>query len=399
MDWDPQRSQPLTWQYTASSVLKYNVRFLNVSGLWPLQHLQLFRIFIATTVTLCLGHIAEAGINLCTLRGELEDYTLALSNVSVIIVGMLKVAIFLRNEGSFCFLVRWLDALVERQTEYVRDQPSREAIFRGARQRASRISKGLDAYNLSLLTLWTVAPLIASTGDKRLPFQQLPMANTTTFPLYELSYALQGTSLIIICLINVHLDCFFTAVMILIGAQLKLVGSRIADLHPRNVAVKNDSMIDDTYKDLCLCIQTHQDITRFIKHLERVMNPIAMLQLALGVFNGCMLIFPAAYNAESGSLIKVLVTAPAVSMQLLVYCLGAHSVREQGKLVSVAAYSCGWPDTDIKFQRALLLVMARAQKPLSLTAGGVYPIQRATFLSLLNAGYSYYAVLQNFTGR
>ncbi|XP_049784434.1 odorant receptor 43a-like [Schistocerca cancellata] len=86
-------------------------------------------------------------------------------------------------------------------------------------------------------------------------------------------------------------------------------------------------------------------------------------------------------------------------MQLLVYCLGAHSVREQGELVSVAAYSCGWPDTDIKFQRALLVVMARAQKPLSLTAGGVYPIQRATFLSLLNAGYSYYAVLQNFTGR
>nr|QAB43922.1 olfactory receptor OR43 [Oedaleus asiaticus] len=129
------------------------------------------------------------------------------------------------------------------------------------------------------------------------------------------------------------------------------------------------------------------------------MNPIAMMQLALGVFNGCMLIFPAAYSAESGSLLKVVVTAPAVSTQLLLFCLGAHSVREQGEQVSLAAYSCGWPELVTRCRKALLLVMARAQKPLRLTAGGVYTIQRATFLSLLNAGYSYYAVLQNFTGR
>ncbi|XP_049829277.1 odorant receptor 43a-like [Schistocerca gregaria] len=409
MDSDTQGSKSLTWQYTVDSILKYDVRFLSVCGLWPLQGSRLFRIFTVTIITLCLGHICEAGINLCTLRGELEDYTLALSNVSVIIVGVLKVAIFLRDEGSLCRLVRWLDALVKRQTEYVRGQPCREAIFREARQRASRISKGLDAYNVSLLFVWILAPLLASPGDKRLPLQQLPTANTTAFPLYELSYALQGISLTFIALINVHMDCFFTVVMIHIAAQLKIMASRIADLHltrngggnslTESKLGKNSLVMEDLYKKLCLCIHTHQDITRFIVHLEKVMNPIAMMQLALGVFNGCMLIFPAAYSAESESLLKILVSAPVVSTQLLLYCLGAHSVREQGELVSLAAYSCGWPDADARFRKASLLVMVRAQRALRLTAGGIYPIQRATFLSLLNAGYSYYAVLQNFTGR
>ncbi|XP_049814411.1 odorant receptor Or2-like [Schistocerca nitens] len=155
----------------------------------------------------------------------------------------------------------------------------------------------------------------------------------------------------------------------------------------------------EAYKQLRLCIRTHHDITRFIGYLESVMNPIAMMQLAIGVFNGCMMIFPAAYSDESGALLKVLVCAPAVSMQLLLYCVGAHSVWEQGELVSTAAYSCDWPDANISFQKALLLVMVRGQRPLTLTAGGIYPIQRGTFLSLLNAGYSYYAVLKNFAGR
>nr|QHR83176.1 odorant receptor 62 [Ceracris nigricornis] len=409
MDWASQGSQPLTWKYTASSVLKYDVRFLNVCGMWPLQGSRLFRIFTATILALGLGHIAEGGVNLCTLRGGLEEYTLALSNVSVFIVGVLKVSFFLRNEGSWCRLVRWFDSLVESQRQFLLDQPSCGAIFRKAQQRTNRISKGLDAYNASLIFLWMLAPLIASPGAKRLPLQQLPMANTTDFPLYELSYFVQGTSLMFIGLLNVHIDCFFIVVMIHTAAQQKIVASRINDLHlqqngggkslTESKSERNGMVTQDLYKELCLYIQTHQDITSFIVHLEKVMNPIVMMQLAVGVFNGCMLIFPAAYSAESGSLLKVLVCAPAVSMQLLLYCMGAHSVREQGESVSVAAYSCGWPGAPRCCRLALLLVMRRAQRPLTLSAGGIYPIQRATFLSLLNAGYSYYAVLQNFTGR
>nr|AMO66406.1 chemosensory protein OR142 [Locusta migratoria manilensis] len=408
MDWDSPASEPLTWQYTANSILKYDVRFLNIAGLWPLQGTRLFRILTAAILALSLGHIAEGCVNLCTLRGELEDYTLALSNVSVVIVGVLKVSLFLRNEGSWCALVRRLDSLVERQRQSATDQSDQfGAIFTEARQHANRLSKGLDTYNVTLLLVWILAPL-ASPGARRLPLQQLPITNTTDFPVYEMSYALQGTSVVFIGLINVHLDCLLAVVMIHTAAQLKFVASRITDIHLRNgggnsptksKSGKDSLVTEDLYKQLCLCIETHQDITRFIVHLESVMNPIAMMQLALGVFNGCMLIFPAAYNAESGSLLKVLLCAPAVSTQLLLYCLGAHSVREQGEQLCLAAYSCGWPDLDTRCRKALLLVMARAQKPLRLTAAGIYPIERATFLSLLNAGYSYYAVLQNFTGR
>ncbi|XP_049828961.1 putative odorant receptor 19b [Schistocerca gregaria] len=88
-------------------------------------------------------------------------------------------------------------------------------------------------------------------------------------------------------------------------------------------------------------------------------------------------------SSENGDLVKCLASAPTISSTpLLLYCLGAHSVREQGESLSLAVYSCHWTDASTTFRRALLIVMSRAQRPYSLTAGGIYPTERSTFLSV-----------------
>ncbi|XP_049864323.1 odorant receptor Or2-like [Schistocerca gregaria] len=407
MGCDLEETEPLTWQYTAHSVLKYDLRILHLLCLWPLPGSLLFRTLTAFFTALCLGHIAEAGVNLCTLSGDMEAYTLALSAVSVVIVGVLKVTFFLRHERKYCRLVRWLDALVAAEREAVHGRPLLEAIFPAVQKRAVRIARGLLLYNCFLLAIWLTVPLAAPPEARRLPLQQLPFTDENAYPLYELSYALQALSIIFIGLINVHMDSFFTVAMIYTAALLRSLALRLADLQAHDTLSRakgngrgqKTATADELYGELCFCIRTHQEITRFVQHLESVMNPIAMMQLALGVFDACMLIFPAAYSPERGALLKCLVSGPTVAMQILLYCLGAHSVREQGESVSLAAYNCGWPDASARFTRAVQLIINRAQQPLALTAGGVYPIQRATFLSLLNAGYSYYAVLQNFNGR
>nr|WBF91019.1 odorant receptor SameORX [Schistocerca americana] len=401
MGWDSQEGRPLTWQYTRNSVLKYDVRILHIIGLWPLAGSRLYRCLVAVFFSLSLGNFTEAVINLCTLHGYLEDFTLALSNASFVIVGALKVTFFLRNESGYCRLVRWLDALVASQREHIRGRLQLEDIFTGAQSLAMRLTRGFFVYNASIVLTWVLVPLTAPPEAKRLPFQQLPLTEDSPFSVYALSYVLQGVSMLWIALISVQMDCFFTAAMIHATSQLRILSSIIADLQLGNGDQKLQEKVslDSMYKELRLCIQAHQEITRFVDHLESVMNPIAMMQLAVGVFNGCMLIFPATYSSENDALLKCVIAAPTISAQLLLYCLGAHSVREQGEAVSLGAYSCGWPDASAGFRRALLVVMARAQKPLTLTAGGIYPIQRATFLSLLNAGYSYYAVLRNYNSR
>nr|QAB43901.1 olfactory receptor OR22 [Oedaleus asiaticus] len=86
---------------------------------------------------------------------------------------------------------------------------------------------------------------------------------------------------------------------------------------------------------------------------------------------------------------------PVLGVQLFLYCSGAQRLTDQAEAVSVAAYSCAWPEAGGRVQRSLLLVMGRAHRPLVLTAGSMFSVNRTTFLSLVNATYSYYTVLKH----
>nr|QAB43925.1 olfactory receptor OR46 [Oedaleus asiaticus] len=126
------------------------------------------------------------------------------------------------------------------------------------------------------------------------------------------------------------------------------------------------------------------------------MSPMAMMQLAVGVINSCMVLFPATYSEDSAAVMKCWGALPLLVTQVFLYCSGAQRLADQAEAVSTAAYSCGWPDGSSRLRRSLLLVICRAQRPLGLTAGRMFPINKATFLSLVQATYSYYTLLQHF---
>ncbi|XP_049828774.1 odorant receptor 7a-like [Schistocerca gregaria] len=209
--------------------------------------------------------------------------------------------------------------------------------------------------------------------QRRLPYQQLRWLDTSSAAVYGASYALQCTATFFCSFINTHLDVFFMAVMIHVADQFRILAARFAalrldaDCKPESRVLQDGSsrLGEELYRELSLCIQNHQDLVRLVHLLDDVMSPIAMTQFVVGAVNACMVLFPATY-AET---------------------------------VSSAAYECCWLGADRKRRRALLLVMCRAQRPLQLTAGKLYPINRPTFLSLLQVTYSYYTLLQNLNSR
>nr|QAB43911.1 olfactory receptor OR32 [Oedaleus asiaticus] len=86
---------------------------------------------------------------------------------------------------------------------------------------------------------------------------------------------------------------------------------------------------------------------------------------------------------------------PLLLTQLFLYCSGAQHIRDESEAVALAAYDCAWCDASSEVRHALQMVAVRAQRPLALTAGSLYPVNRATFLSVIQATYSYYTLLQN----
>ncbi|XP_049762644.1 odorant receptor Or2-like [Schistocerca cancellata] len=92
--------------------------------------------------------------------------------------------------------------------------------------------------------------------------------------------------------------------------------------------------------------------------------------------------------------VRFLVYLLELLLQIFIYCWVAHEIFEESERVGEAAYCSDWPDGSARYKSALRLMMRRSQRPITITAGKIYAIDRNTFVSIVNASYSYYAVLR-----
>ncbi|XP_049794445.1 uncharacterized protein LOC126204065 [Schistocerca nitens] len=237
-------SATFTWSETAGSLLKVNIRILFFCGAWPLSESALAYAYIGAVLLASLANMAEAALGIAFGQASMDEITLVLPNTLTTACGVAKLAFFLSDRRRYFALVRRTDRLVAPQQGL-------------AAEAAEAVGRRVRAFALFLVALvcvqavvWFPMPLIASPGERKLPFGQLPWSNYT-----------------------------------------------------------------------------------------------------------------------------------------------------QAEALSVVAYSCRWVEASRRFKRSLAIVIFRAQQQLVITAGHLYPVNRTTFVSLVNASYSYYALLGQINKR
>nr|ALD51497.1 odorant receptor 64 [Locusta migratoria] len=407
----PTATETMTWSDSGNSILKVNIRELCLSGVWPLTGRKLFRVYSVIIWILGLENIVEAMVGIYLSNGDLEQITLVLPNTFTTAGGVFKMAFFLRDPYSYNALVRLMDELISDSSRYSTGNQQMLSIVRESRRSARRLSVFIYAFISTQIVIWFPMPLIAYAGEGKLPFIQHPWINSTTFPAYDTMYALQCLSSGFHIFISLGMDCFFAVVMIHTAACLRILSLRISALRSGDAGSSEVPVTsacswgresvahDEMYKNLRACICSHQKIIGFISYLETVMNPIAMTQFAFSVLVACVALYQATYSEDMSAAYRCASFLPTPGAQVFLYCWAAHNIMEQGLAVSAAAYDCSWVSGDARFKRALRILMCRAERPLVLTAGHLYPVNRPAFLSLVNASYSYYALLGRVQSR
>ncbi|XP_047109333.1 odorant receptor Or2-like [Schistocerca piceifrons] len=191
-------------------------------------------------------------------------------------------------------------------------------------------------------------PLIAQRGERRLPFVQLSWLDTSQLSVYAATYTLQCAGTFLLAFATVSVDCFFVAIMVHVSAQLRILSSRINALglrtnlagsarnFERDVSGEASDIQRDMYTELRLCIQYHQDILRFVRYLDTVMSPLAMTQFISGVLLACVALFQATLSPDVSAVFRCAAALPTPTMQIYLYCWGAEDVVQQ---LMNAAYS------------------------------------------------------------
>ncbi|XP_049840234.1 odorant receptor Or2-like [Schistocerca gregaria] len=401
--------QPLSWADSGQSILKLNIRHLWFCGAWPLPGSWMFNMYGAFILVLGIWNAVESLLSLYFCWGDMDEMTMVFISTFTNACGTVKMVFFMPNRRHYYALARHVEKLASMQSEFCSADPVLADIWQGSQRRASRLTLGLLFLMFSQYPVWFPMPIIAQPEDRRLPFAQHGWDNNTNY--YELSYVVQCVLSTFATQLSNGVDLLFATVMILTAAQMQILTVRIASLKTEYTEVKLEKGLsvmayqtqntcdDKMYEKLCQCIGNHQKILRFVKQLEKTMSSIAIMQFCFSVLSICVTLFQATYSTDFSSVLKCACYLPVPTGQIFLYCWGAHNITEQAEAVTLAAYSCSWLGASPRFKRALRILMCRAQKPLVLTAAHLYPMSREAFVSVVNASYSFYALLGQMNRR
>nr|QJX74325.1 odorant receptor 47 [Ceracris kiangsu] len=382
----------LSWRESGKSVLHLNIRHLWFFGVWTLGQCPGFKVYTGFAIAMGVWSVVECALAVYFTWGQLGETTLVLIFTSTCGCGIVKTLFFVRDEQRYRLMVQQVANLLALQNEAICKDPALAAILQDSRRRVFRLTLGMLLFMFSQCFIWFPIPLVVYAGERRLPFPQHAWDNNSNY--YALSYTQQCVSALYMAQISFGLDCLFASIMILVAAQLKILSGRILKLKKEVVpaeesesALQKHQMAVDKdhskiYERLCFCINSHQKILRFVADLQDTMSPIAMTQFATSVVILCMALFQATYGEDMSASVKCASYLPIPGGQVYLYCWAADSLSENGESVSTAAYNCPWVDRNARFKHTMRTLMVRAQKPLVLTAGGLYPINREAFLTM-----------------
>ncbi|XP_049768314.1 odorant receptor Or2-like [Schistocerca cancellata] len=400
-------TEDLTWDEVNCSVLGSNIRLLYYMGLWPLGSSRAYHAYTAFSLSFSAAAIVMKVVGACYNLSDIDQVTGALSTILPMSGGLANGLFLMRRRSAICRMVRSIDRLVAQQRRYFERDERMAAVVGRAQRKTLLVTLAVSGYLFAIAGYWIFIAFLEPPSKRIMPFVQLPWMATSGLGLFWFTFALQLYTAPFCSYTTLFVEFFYLAVMLHLSAQFKVLGSRFASLgrSPASKAkagTESDLATADSnavYDELRLCVETHQELLRFVRFLDDVMSPFAMMQFVAGTLAVCVVLFQAANNQDLNTNLKCAGWLPGPSLELFIYCGGAHEVVHEGEALVMAAYDSLWYTVGPRIGRAIRMVITRAQVPPVLTAGHLYPITRPTFVSLVNAAYSYYALLSQMQNK
>ncbi|KAK9751711.1 7tm Odorant receptor [Popillia japonica] len=143
------------------------------------------------------------------------------------------------------------------------------------------------------------------------------------------------------------------------------------------------------------CIIHHQQIIKLVEIVESEFNYLMLIQFLGSLLLLCLSLFQLSINdIRSTRFFSMLCFACLMLFQLLIFCWNGNEVLVESLEIAFAAYDSDWFVCDIATQKAVVLVIQRAQRALQLSAGKFAYLTLETYMSILRASGSYYMVLR-----
>ncbi|KAK5639894.1 hypothetical protein RI129_010705 [Pyrocoelia pectoralis] len=203
--------------------------------------------------------------------------------------------------------------------------------------------------------------LIGQFYERKIPFKSIYPFDYLKSPYYELIYVWQ-------CLLLVEFDVHLTAFDFFLSGL-----------------VMN-------------CVAQFKLLRRFLlQNFEKAVK-MAETQPEKATTEAYRLILLAVVRAEG---VRPIIYFWGHLSQILFYCAAGHDLSLESTMLSDSIFQCGWHllpyNRDLR--KALILMMQRAQRPLTMTIGGFGILNLASYMKLLQFCFSVYVLLSKMAAK
>nr|QAB43933.1 olfactory receptor OR54 [Oedaleus asiaticus] len=267
-------------------------------------------------------------------------------------------------------------------------------VIRAKCRRVRRFTLGVVWFGVSACSYFLVSPV----SPEGLPFI-LALPYDATTPLgFAVSWLFCAVTCLYTVMITMALDALNVTLITQLRIQLTLLSRKIVDL-AKGTSEKTADPNGEIHSRLKKCIRHHQTIIRNADLLESTLGAMLLGQsISIGA-STCFQMFQLATTSNGLKQVgKSVCYLCEMFSELFVYCWFGDDLITESQKVAVAVYDAvpSLQECPLPIKRSLMLLMNRAQRPLSITARGFFPLCRESFVSVANVSYSFFALLRNF---
>ncbi|XP_017756551.1 PREDICTED: odorant receptor 85b-like [Eufriesea mexicana] len=228
------------------------------------------------------------------------------------------------------------------------------------------------------------------TSRELLMKMDLPFAYYDS-PIYEYVFVVQFVQLLSTAFAIAMLDALIISLIFHIGGQIEMLHNDIA-----NVSVKNEEfeVLRIQIKSL---INRHYRIIINAEYVESLFSYIALIQLFCNTLVICSVGFIIIVAINSHGDIKVFIKISffyiAITTEAFIFSFAGEYLSNKSLSINNSAYDSLWYLLKPRDRRALVLLMIRSQRPLTITAGKFMDLSLEGFANILKASASYVSVL------
>ncbi|KAF2880206.1 hypothetical protein ILUMI_25965, partial [Ignelater luminosus] len=252
---------------------------------------------------------------------------------------------------------------------------------------------------------------IINSNYREFPYGPFPTLNTTNSFNYEICWLYQVVSFTAFGWTCATVDLLICSVLMNICYQFKVLQNFLKQM----VEVSHKPMVEkqglpnsekveiDTSIVLCkylektlkTAVSYHVAILDIASEIETTFSELLLMAFLVTLAILCISVYQMAIATTLTGVVRHLFEGSTAVLQVAIYCYWGEQVTRESQNVGFSAYNANFTGSDLKFQKALVLIIRRSQTPTVITAGGFTDIGLPTFFWILHTSYSAFMVMRN----